>query len=245
MEKLKNTAKNYGKKAKSKDALIFMCVGAVALVAIYFLFDFIISIITMNSLEEWYYVFSILGVFATLAAVIVAIRIPKTIADRQDKIALFDKRYELLFQYEILLINAHQAVFAMSNIKDSFGSGNMELWVAFIDFLMPEKGIISELKSNNTMTSDQQIQHIQHIHNFVSTQIKLYNLQLDKISYLFDLCVADVEKLQQIKKNLDSSAPHNFESGLPFQDLMVKYKEIAQLIIDSEFDQIMKEQLRL
>lgn len=46
-------------------------------------------------LENIYYVFSILGVFATVSAVFVAIRIPSRIAQTQNKIALFEKRLEL------------------------------------------------------------------------------------------------------------------------------------------------------
>jgi len=50
-------------------------------------------------LENMYYIASTLGVCATLLAIWVAIRIPKKIAEQQNKIALFDKHHHIYNTY--------------------------------------------------------------------------------------------------------------------------------------------------
>ncbi|WP_409967182.1 hypothetical protein RFF05_11220 [Bengtsoniella intestinalis] len=87
------------------------------------------------TLENVYYIFSILGVFATVSAVYVAIKIPQKIADRQEKIALFEKRravYEdiehFLFVSDILRFASYEKQFGnikpmiFSHIQSKYGA---------------------------------------------------------------------------------------------------------------------------
>ena len=110
MKNLKTTAEVYTTKAKNKDSMIFMAIGAIILVAIYVLFDGIKEIITSYDLKDWYYIFSIIGTVATLVAILVAVRIPRKILEKQNKIDLFKAKYEVLEQV-LLLSTVRRSVF--------------------------------------------------------------------------------------------------------------------------------------
>lgn len=63
----------------------------------------------ISAVASWLGAFiSCVGVLASFLAIWYAIQVPKTIADRQDKIALFEKRYECYTLIQKLLVSARQ-----------------------------------------------------------------------------------------------------------------------------------------
>ena len=118
------------------------------------------------SLEQWYYIFSIIGVFVTISAVLVAIWIPKRIAKKQNLIQLFDKRYDLFkyvhifnsFRLDIFYYaQTHSTIpnsgdiknFLLKNIKKRFPVENdFEILLNLNDLLFAYKNELILLFSN-------------------------------------------------------------------------------------------------
>lgn len=80
------------------------------------------------------------GVVASFIAIMVAIWIPKKIADRQDKIALFEKRVECYTTIQNLLVVGKQ----MEDIK-----GNKGVQVAFRMYLGQPKNIVDNISATS------------------------------------------------------------------------------------------------
>ena len=76
-----------------KESVICVAVGVLITIVLLLTGSLILTFIKSIPLLNWYYIFSIIGVFVTLGAIVVALNIPKTIATRQDKMALFEKRF--------------------------------------------------------------------------------------------------------------------------------------------------------
>ena len=225
----------------NKETILFVIVNIVITVITSILMHNFANIsiaISKSKLEHWYFIFSIAGVFATLAAVGVAIWIPKRIADRQDKIALFEKRYELYFRYKILLKSANDVI---STDFEKFKHLDLcNIWVAFLDVLIPDVNLIENFQKN--YTNKDKAATLPSFNTVVENEIFYYNLELDKISYLFDFDDDSIKKLNLIKSKLIDS---KVEPTSNFENTVLGYRTIAQLIINSEFDEIMRNQLKL
>ena len=90
--------------------------------------------------KEW--ILQILATILSAAAVLIsafAIWSSVNIAENQNRISLFEKRYEIYQTYKALNINAKKA----NEVLQTQKIGNdIEVWIAFVAYIVPENSIL-------------------------------------------------------------------------------------------------------
>ena len=185
-------------------------------------------------LENTYFIFSSLGAVATVIAIYVAISMPEKIADQQNKIALFEKRYELYTTYSIFIKLgkvAYNVLKSSSNILDKY-----ELGVLLMNNLIPTK-----YKEELIDSGDEKLNKMLSIVH----QLNNYTLEFEKIRYLFILDESEETMLKEIILILDDFPYDISDPKIDFKNFRYRQLKLIRFIRDATILTTMEKQLQL
>ncbi len=232
--------------------IIILSVFAMIILAILF-----VGLHLYGGFEKTSSFFTSLGVFLTLGAIAVAIYIPNKIANQQNKIALFEKKYELYTTYDNLIYSAKKTYITLDNkeFEDSCGKvvqGNkLFTWLIFVDFLLELKQFDKFLEKGGYFSEPNAEQNIVEVKLMMDFQnkITLINTELDKIRYLFSLSKNELKKLDLIVDGFRSihffTIDNEDNNKMDVKDYVNTLKIFTMLITDSTILETMQQQLEL
>ncbi len=228
--------------------IIIISVFAMIILAILF-----VGLHLYGGFEKTSSFFTSLGVFLTLGAIAVAIYIPNKIANQQNKIALFEKKYELYTIYSILVRSANKTYVTLNNknLENSFDKNFKEnkhlRWLMFVNFLLhieeidkliDDKASINETNLKKRARELKQVKHFQN-------EITLKTFELDKIKYLFSLTQKELMKLDDIINKLDAIYYKTVDILINYKDFKKSLLELAENIKEPTILTTMQKQLQL
>lgn len=136
------------------------------------------------TLENINYIFSIIGVFTTVGAVYVAIQVPKKIAVQQDKITLFDSRYQV---YDILY-NINQIFILYCN------GVSMNKYNNFYEEFKKAEGLFINVSSKCESYKESDLLTLEKL-LFYQKQL---NTNIRKVKFLYPTVIVDIERMQEL-----------------------------------------------
>ena len=254
-------------------SLTALVVSALFLGAVAFGYNFT-SIIKNFNLVDMYYIFSILGVGVTLVAIGFAYYVPIRIADQQNKIALFEKRYELYSEWLTLCDNAHKLKYTLKDKYKLKGSSTLnidkvQMWNEIMGELLPHLDIntlrTSQNQKRQTRNDDFRKRASQqgNVRNtFDRLEImKKDTLELEElhvqIRYKTIGAVVQINKIRYLFPLLDKSVHGGIVSYLDssygdvtndkitVEELKVRFILICDYILDEKLIRTIEEQLEM
>lgn len=166
------------------------------------------------------------GVIASFISILIAIRVPQKIADRQDKIAIFEKRMECYTTIQCLLVAAEQ----MKDVQVNKG-----VQAAFRMYLGQPENIVDNISVTVFTAQLKQKQAI-----IVSGEFLFSNYNTELLQEIIDTGVGLI---------MQTATHNNMESGnAPLSDraeqLKTKYCQLCQQY-ESTYLESMEEELQL
>ena len=192
-------------------------------------------------LENLYFVLSSLGAIATVVAIFIAIYMPKRIAEQQNKIALFEKRYELYAMY-ILFFRKAVGGYDVLQVKNSCDGLDKEVLTQATIWDLVDRTGVSKMLDKTVLLSLNEKQMLQpeleyHISNFT--------LELEKASYLFSLDEKEIATLKDIAFKLMEFPQYIYDDNINFEEFKEKVLTIYKCITGPTILITMQEQLKL
>lgn len=167
---------------------------------------------------------------------VVAIVISIFIARNQNKIALFEERYEVFQTYKALSVNAQMADTAFST--QQIDGNSIETWIAYVAHIVPQNTIIKNISKLQDGVSEQEALEV---YLQISQEISNCCVQLESAKYIFDLSATEKAEIDNI---IDIFATITYEGILsdPYA-LEIKMKALTQLLVNVSSIETMEEQL--
>ena len=206
----------------------------ISVLAMVFIGTMFVAFNTTDVLKNISIDFTYIEALVTLGAIAVAIYIPNRIADQQNKIALFEKRYELYTIYSILVEFGNKTSNGVA--KSSGILSKHQLGVLLINSLIPNK-----YKEEMPTSGDEQLDQLISM----TYQINNYMLALEKIKYLFQLDEKEEEILQDILLILADYVYEIKDLKIKFEDFQKKSIRLIDLIVEPTILTTMQKQLQL
>ena len=189
---------------------------------------------TTDVLENISIDFTYIEALLTLGAIAVAIYMPKRIADQQNKIALFEKKYELYTEYSLFVKFAEVASRGLrddTKEKDKYAFGKI-----FIQNLISEKYLPKPDDSGD--------ENLDIVISMIR-QVRSYSVELEKIKYLFYLDKRDNAFLESTISILNDLPFDINDENVSSADFEKNVKSLAKLIADPTIKMKMQQQLKL
>ena len=170
---------------------------------------------------------------------IVAIAISVSVASNQNKISLFEKRYEVFQTCKALSINAQMADVTFSTQK--IDGNSIETWIAYTAHIVPKSTIMNMavFKTEGSVTEQQ----AREVYLQISQEIVNCCVQLESSKYIFNLSEAEKTEIDDIIKAFRTITYEGVVSA-PY-DLENKMKELTQLLVNISAIEAMEEQLSI
>ncbi len=141
--------------------------------------------------KEW--ILQILATILSAAAVLIsafAIGSSINIAENQNRISLFEKRYEIYQTYKALSINAEKA----NEVLQTQKIGNdIEVWIAFVAYIVPENSILDmdAFKTGGIASGSKAAE----VYLQVSKDINEYCVKIESAKYIFNLSESEEREI--------------------------------------------------
>ena len=141
--------------------------------------------------KEW--ILQILATILSAAAVLIsafAIGSSINIAENQNRISLFEKRYEIYQTYKALSINAEKA----NEVLQTQKIGNdIEVWIAFVAYIVPENSILDmDAFTTGGIASGSKAAEV---YLQVSKDINEYCVKIESAKYIFNLSESEEREI--------------------------------------------------
>ena len=219
---------------------IYVPMTIVSVLAMVFVGIMSVAFNTTDVLENISIDFLSIEALLTLGAIAVAIYMPKRIADKQNNITLFEKRYELYSRYIIFFrkaaggYNFFKFEFNSNGFdKESFAKGSIWELIQTIDIAKT---------TDISMTS---INEKQRLRMELEYMIANFIIELEKIKYLFSLSKEEIATLDNIITELIYSPVYLRDDKIEFEEFKEKVLALYKCIKDPTILIKMQHQLQL
>lgn len=181
----------------------------------------------------------VLEIFIPAFLSIVAIAISISVANNQNKISLFEKRYEVFQTCKALNINAQMAEATFSTQEIDVNS--IEVWIAYVAHIIPQSSIMNMdvFKTEGSVTEQEALE----VYLQISQEISNCCVQLESSKYIFDLSETEKAEIDDIIEALGTITYEGLASD-PY-DLGAKMKELTRLLVNISAIEAMEEQLSI
>lgn len=181
---------------------------------------------------------TIVSVVAALISVF-AIQSSINIAENQNRISLFEKRYEIYQTYKALNINAKKA---NEVLRTQEIGKNIEVWIAFVAYIVPENSILDmdAFKTGGIASGSEAAE----VYLQVSKDINEYCVKIESAKYIFNLSESEKREIDTVLEEFQAITYEKINNQ-GYNNLKAKMIQLAKELSNLSMIKTMEDQLKV
>lgn len=190
--------------------------------------------------KEW--ILQILATIASVAAVIIsafAIQSSINIAENQNRISLFEKRYEIYQTYKALNINAKKA---NEVLRTQEIGKNIEVWIAFVAYIVPDNSILDmdAFKTGGIASGSKATE----VYLQASKDINEYCVKIESAKYIFNLSESEKREIDTVLEEFQAITYEKINNQ-GYNNLKAKMIQLTKELSNLSMIKTMEDQLKV